>query len=93
MTGNGNLGSLFERFAGEATTALVDLSDPARPREIGFDAFDRRCNAVARGLSRAGLRPGDRVGLLSLNRVEYLEVLFGAMRAGVVPVPLNIKLT
>ena len=40
----------------------------------------------------AGLEPGDRVGILALNRVEFLEVLFGAMRAGCVPVMINVKL-
>ena len=39
-----------------------------------------------------GVEPGDRVGILALNRVEFLEVLFGAMRAGCVPVMINVKL-
>jgi long-chain acyl-CoA synthetase len=88
----GNLGLLFAAHAHEQRTAIVDLHDPARPRSVSFRDLDRLCNAVARGLRRAGLKAGDRIGILSLNRVEFVAVLLGAMRAGIVPVPINIKL-
>lgn len=52
-------------------------------------AFDARCNAVAGGLLARGLVRGDRIGLLSLNRLDYLALVMGAMRAGIVPVPIN----
>ena len=32
---------------------------------------------------------GDRIGLLSANRPEYVVALLGAIRAGIVPVPMN----
>ena len=89
----GNLGSLFAAHADSQRTAIVDLHDAARPREISYRALDQMCNAVARGCARAGLVAGDRVGILSLNRVEFVATLLGCMRAGVVPVPINIKLT
>ena len=65
---------------------------PAKPRPVSFRELDAGCNAVARGLVKAGLKPGDRIGILSLNRAEFVMTLLGAMRAGVVPVPVNIKL-
>jgi acyl-CoA synthetase (AMP-forming)/AMP-acid ligase II len=89
----GNLGSLFAAHAQAERPAIVDLYVPGKPREISYRALDAMCNAVARGLARAGLVPGDRIGILSLNRVEFIATLLGAMRAGVVPVPVNIKLT
>lgn len=52
-------------------------------------AFDARCNAVAGGLLARGLTRGDRIGILSLNRLEYLALVMGAMRAGIIPVPIN----
>jgi acyl-CoA synthetase (AMP-forming)/AMP-acid ligase II len=88
----GNLGRLFDAHASAERPAIVDLYDAARPRPWSFREFDAACDACARGLIRKGLREGDRVGLLSLNRVEFVITLLGAMRAGVVPVPINIKL-
>jgi long-chain acyl-CoA synthetase len=88
----GNLGALFAAHADSARTALIDLNNPAQPRAVSFRALDGLCNGVARGLARGGLKPGDRIGILSQNRVEFVATLLGAMRAGVVPVPVNIKL-
>jgi long-chain acyl-CoA synthetase len=87
-----NVGTFLSHHVGCGLTAIVDLSRPERAREISYDALDAACNAVARGLAARGLGRGDRVGILALNRPEYVEVLFGAMRAGCVPVPLNVKL-
>ena len=89
----GNLGLLFAEHAESIRTAITDLRDPERPRPVNFRELDRVCDACARGLVRLGLEPGDRIGILSLNRVEFVIVLLGAMRAGVVPVPINVKLS
>jgi long-chain acyl-CoA synthetase len=89
----GNLGLLFADHAHSARTAIVDLRDAARPREISYSSLDGLCNAVARGLTRRGLVPGARIAILSLNRHEFVATVLGAMRAGVVPVPINVKIT
>ena len=88
----GNLGLLLTAHAQPERAAIIDLSNATAPRSVSFRALDESCNALARGLVRAGLRPGDRIGILSLNRIEFVITLLGAMRAGVVPVPVNIKL-
>jgi long-chain acyl-CoA synthetase len=72
--------------------AIVDLSRPANPREVTYAELDAGCDAVAAGLVARGITRGDRVGILALNRTEYVEALYGTMRAGAIPVPLNIKL-
>ena len=87
-----NVGTFLARHTGRALPAIVDLSRPDAPREIGYDELDAACDAVANALAARGLGRGDRVGILALNRPEYVETLFGTMRAGCVPVPLNIKL-
>ena len=85
----GNLGLLFAEHAQSDRPAIVDLRDPKQPRPVSFRELDAGCNAVARGLARAGIKPGDRIGILSLNRAEFVMALLGAMRAGVVPVPTS----
>ncbi|MBX6323194.1 MAG: acyl--CoA ligase [Rhodospirillaceae bacterium] len=71
--------------------ALIDLSrTPAA--EIAYGTLDERLDRFA-ALTRAlGLGPGDRLAMAVGNRFEFIEVMYGAMRAGVVPVPLNTRL-
>jgi long-chain acyl-CoA synthetase len=88
----GNLGILFKEHARDPRTAIVDLHDAASPREISYSALDALCDAVARGLRNAGIAAGNRIAILSLNRHEFIATVLGAMRAGVVPVPINVKL-
>lgn len=71
--------------------ALIDLST-GTPREQTYGALERRLDTVAAWSRLAGLAPGDRVAMAIGNRLEFIEVFFGLMRAGVVPVPLNTKL-
>jgi len=87
----GNLGLLFADHARETRTAIVDLHDAGRPRPISYADLDALCNAVARGLRRTGVAPGNRIAILSTNRHEFVATVLGAMRAGAIPVPINIK--
>jgi len=85
-----NLGTIGIEYRDEDRPAIIDLCVGDAPREISWRQYHQRCDAVARGIVRRGLRPGERVGILSGNRHEFLEVFYGAMRAGVVPVLINI---
>jgi acyl-CoA synthetase (AMP-forming)/AMP-acid ligase II len=85
-----NLGTIGIEFRREDRPAIIDLCVGSEPRELTWRQYNDRCDAVARGLLRRGLEPGERIGILSGNRSEFLEVFYGAMRAGVVPVLINI---
>ena len=52
-----------------------------------------RVAALAGGLQAFGVRRGDRVAVLSINRAEYIEVIFAAARIGAIVAPLNWRLT
>ncbi|MFZ3338996.1 MAG: class I adenylate-forming enzyme family protein [Xanthobacteraceae bacterium] len=86
-----NLGDLIVRNRDLSKTAVVDLGGETAPREFTFTQLDAIANGVARALGKHGLRRGDRVALLSLNRAEYLAAYYGIMRAGLVAVPVNFK--
>jgi acyl-CoA synthetase (AMP-forming)/AMP-acid ligase II len=49
-------------------------------------------NRLANALISMGLQVGDRIAILSRNRIEYVLLYFAASKAGVVPVPLNYRL-
>ncbi|MCC6841136.1 MAG: AMP-binding protein [Flavobacteriales bacterium] len=60
---------------------------------ITYAAFrDRVCQA-ARLLNNLGLKKGDRVAILALNGTDPMELIFGAITVGVVPVSLPWKAT
>jgi len=60
-----------------------------RGQSFSFRAVDDRTDRVASGLSRLGLRPGERIALLLSNRPEVVFFFLGAATMGAVPVPLN----
>ena len=71
--------------------AIIDLCGDAE-RVTRYGDLERRLDAVASWCAAAGLRAGDRLAMAVGNRTEFVEIMFGAMRAGVVPVPLNTRL-
>ena len=85
-----NLGTIGIEYRNEDRPAIVDLCVGEQPREVSWRQYNDNCDAVARGLLRRGLKACERIGILSGNRSEFLEVFYGTMRAGVVPVLINI---
>jgi long-chain acyl-CoA synthetase len=65
----------------------------ARNITLSFGELDRRQRLLAGALHAGGLAAKDRIGVISANRPEFLEVTSGALRAGIVPVPINPLLT
>ena len=62
-------------------------------KRFTYAAFGERCERLASALQLAGVKPGDRVGFLSLNTHRLLEGYFGAPQAQAMLMPLNIRLT
>ncbi len=72
-------------------TALVSVADGAR---YSYRDLDKRAGRMAGAwLGPCRFAPGDRVGLLAHNRVEFIDAFFAAARSGVILVPLGTKLT
>ena len=63
------------------------------PRHLTFAAFNARVNQLAHVLLGLGIGRGDRVAILSENRLEYLELLFAAGKIGAIVAALNWRLS
>lgn len=60
-----------------------------RGKTLSYSLLDQYSNAFAAEVARRGLCAGDRVAYLGRNSDLYYPILFGAIRAGIVLVPLN----
>src|SRR5690348_147735 len=85
-----NLASLLERAA-RKWPELPALALGAHPLQTYKTLVDRS-SRLATALIKTGLRPGDRVAIVSRNTPTYLEALFAIWWAGLVAVPVNAKL-
>jgi acyl-CoA synthetase (AMP-forming)/AMP-acid ligase II len=62
-------------------------------RSITYGAARERANRFANALRAEGLEPGDRFVYAGGNSVEHALVYYAASKVGVVPVPVNPRLT
>ena len=58
-------------------------------RSLTFAELDERQRRIAGALLAAGLEAGDRIAVLAHNSVESLELTTAALRAAIIPVPVN----
>ncbi|MFG1463358.1 class I adenylate-forming enzyme family protein [Xanthobacter sp. DSM 24535] len=86
-----NLGDFVSRTGAAERPLIIGLEFDGSTRVMTRGAFDALADAFARGLLKRGIRRGERIAILAANRPEYVAVFMGAMRAGIVPVPVNFK--
>ena len=65
------------------------LSEASSGRTISWGVLDELVDRVVKGLSDAGMVAGYRVMLVTTNRIEFVAAYLGALRAGMVVVPVN----
>jgi acyl-CoA synthetase (AMP-forming)/AMP-acid ligase II len=86
-----NVGSHLSKRA-ELNPGLEALVDDAAGLRLTFTELDERADRAAQVLTGLGLGKGDRVAVLLPNNHEFIEVFYGAARAGLIFVPLNCRL-
>jgi fatty-acyl-CoA synthase len=74
-------------FLQGASTAFV-----GGDRTFTYADADRRTNQLASALAGLGVRKGDRVAVLMLNSVEFLESMLACAKLGAILVPINFRL-
>ena len=100
----GRLGLADELAARAASITVGDLlvrqalAGPDRiavedgTRRLTYAEFNERVNRSAHALAALGVRRGDRIGILSENRAEYVELLGAAAKLGAILATLNWRL-
>jgi len=73
--------------------ARVALTDLARGASLTFSELDERSVAAAGRLRERGVRPGDRLSVLSGPDMDLVALFFGALKVGAVLVPHNLRLS
>ena len=61
-------------------------------RELTYGALANSSAQVAGALTRAGAQRETRALMLVLDQIEFPQIFWGALKAGVIPVPLNTLL-
>jgi acyl-CoA synthetase (AMP-forming)/AMP-acid ligase II len=78
------------QIAGVAPDAIA-LEDHGTT--VTYGELEACTNAIGHGLEALGLVPDDHVALAVTNRVEFVEALIGAMRAGMIVTPVKTSWT
>lgn len=78
--------ALAERAADLTTAGDTAFVDGSTGRRTTFAELHRRVEGIARGLVASGLRPGDRVAMLTPPGADLVAAVYGVWRAGGVTV-------
>jgi 4-hydroxybenzoate-CoA ligase len=91
MQENGNAVAYFvDRHAEQGRSDAVAFVDPWR--RLTYGGLRAATSRLASALQDAGIRRERRIALMMLDTVDFPVAFWGAMRAGVVPVPVNTLL-
>lgn len=60
-------------------------------KRFSFAQIDARVNRLAGALARRGLQKGERIGIMSVNRNQFVEAYFATAKLGGIFVPLNYR--
>src|ERR1700722_6912515 len=91
-TGSYNGGSwLLRRNVDEGRGQKLAFTDTVS--ELTYGALQKQSRRLANLLRRLDVHREQRVAMIMLDTVDFPIVFLGAMRAGVVPIPLNTLLT
>jgi 4-hydroxybenzoate-CoA ligase len=78
------------RHIREGRGGRVAFVDPWR--SLTYADLDTACARFAAGLAAAGIERERRIALVMLDTVDFAVAFWGAIRAGIIPVPINTLL-
>ena len=80
---------LHDFLIGSARRLAAKIALVSQGRRITYDELDKKSNALARALGRAGVRRGDRVVVFADNTVEAVISFWGVLKANAVVSMVN----
>ena len=85
-----NLTSIVERHRADSSNPLLyrRQMSPGNWQPVHAQQFHQMVTDLAKGMITAGIRPGDRVGIMSRTRFEWTVIDFAIWYAGAVSVPV-----
>src|SRR5215469_1834286 len=81
---------LLDRNVDEGRADKLAFTDTVS--ELTYGELQRQTHRLANLLRRLSVRREERVAMIMLDTVDFPIVFLGAIRAGIVPVPLNTLL-
>ena len=84
---------LVDRHLEEDRGNKIAYREAGSGRTLSYQELERGAARCAGSLRRAGVRPEERVALLVHDTLEFPQIFFGALKAGIIPIPVNTLLT
>ena len=81
-----------DRHITEGRGAKTAYIEAETGRTLSYAQMAQGAGQVAGALTTAGIRPEERAAVLVLDQIEFPQIFWGALKCGVVPVPLNTLL-
>jgi long-chain acyl-CoA synthetase len=83
-----NIATYFRMRAREFGNNLVTIDGD---RKTTYNQLEEISNKIANWLKGTGIKPGERGIIYLPNCTEYFYFMYGALKAGIVPIPLNYR--
>jgi 4-hydroxybenzoate-CoA ligase len=94
MTPSGNAAGYFvDRHRSERPDKVAFREAAGAQRQLTYGDLAESSDRMAGALRRAGIARESRAAMLVLDQIEFPQIFWGALKAGVVPVPLNTLLS
>ena len=77
-----------DRFHAEAKKNPAKIALHCGAESVAYGELDRDVTRLAQWLLRAGLRPGDRVGIFWFNEIPAVTLYLACFRAGLIALPV-----
>lgn len=84
-------GNWVTMHAERSPDAIANI-DALSGEERTYRQFEERSNALANALTQRGVQKGDRIAVLVMNSIEFVEIMIAIAKLGAITVPINYRL-